>query len=290
MLELFDSHCHLTDAGYSNPEETIRRAHENGVRLILTVGLDRLDCQAVVKLAEANDGVYAGIGIHPHEADKFRAGPGSRQQAQASGVLPASSSSESEAVSREPSAVGDTEDDIEFLRRLAQNSKVKAIGETGLDFFKGYAAHDNQRVAFHAHIELARELGLPMILHIRDAYPEALAILKEHGYHEGVMHCYSGDRAFALEAVQLGFYIAFSGSLTYSQHKLPDAARAVPLGRLLVETDAPFLTPAPYRGKMRNEPALVRFTLQELARLRNLPAEEMARITTENAKRVFRIV
>lgn len=250
---LFDTHCHLTDRSYPDPGAIIRQAHEHEVTLLLTVGLDRPDSEAAIRLAKQNSGVYAGIGIHPHAADRF------------------------------------CEEDIACLRKLAQHPKVKAIGETGLDYYRNYARHENQQRSFRAHIELARELNLPLILHIRDAYPEALAILKEHGYFCGVLHCYSGDRVFAEEAAALGFFIAFSGSLTYSRQRLPEVARAVPLDQLLIETDAPFLTPVPYRGKMRNEPALVRFVAMELARLRNRPFQELARITLENGKRLFRI-
>jgi len=220
---------------------------------MLTVGLDRRDCQAVLKLAETDEHLYAGIGIHPHEADRFRT------------------------------------DDIAFLRDLAKHPKVKAIGETGLDLFRNYALPENQLAAFRAHIALARELNLPLILHIRDAYPDALKVLQEFGYYHGVMHCYSGDRVFALEAVRLGFYVSFSGSLTYSNARLPDAARALPLERVMVETDAPYLTPVPLRGKFPNEPALVRHTLAALARIRNLSPAEMARITTGNGMRLFGI-
>jgi TatD DNase family protein len=252
-MPLFDTHCHLTDKVFGNAAEAIQRARDAGVELMVTVGLDREDCGKAVELAEGNDGVYASIGIHPHEADRFQ------------------------------------DSDIDRLREMAKHPKVRAIGETGLDFFRNYADHDNQRRAFHAHIELARDLNMPMVLHIRDAYPEAMAILKEHGYFHGVMHCYSGDGAFALAAVQLGYYVAFSGSLTYGGARLPDVARALPIERILIETDAPYLTPVPYRGKMKNEPALVKHTLAKLAQTRNLPLDEAARITTANGKRVFGI-
>jgi TatD DNase family protein len=250
---VFDSHCHLTDKAFVNPDEAIQRARDAGVELMTTVGLDRDDCPKAVELADKHNGVYAAVGIHPHEADRFQ------------------------------------DSDLDRLRELAKNPKVRAIGETGLDFFRDYAGHDNQRRAFHAQIELAKELALPLVLHIRDAYPEAMAILKEHGYYRGVLHCYSGDKAFALEAVRLGFYVAFSGSLTYGGTRLPDAARALPIERVMVETDAPYLTPVPYRGRMKNEPALVRHTLAALATILGLPLSEAARITTENGKRLFGI-
>ena len=252
-MVLFDTHCHLTDKAFANPGEAIQRARDAGVELMTTVGLDRDDCRRAVELAEKHDGVYAAVGIHPHEADRFQ------------------------------------DSDLDFLRELAKNPKVRAIGETGLDFFRNYADSANQRRSFHAHIEMAKELDLPMVLHIRDAYPEAMAVLKEHGWYQGVLHCYSGDKAFALEAVRLGFYVAFSGSLTYGGSRLPDVARDLPIERVMVETDAPYLTPVPYRGKMKNEPALVKHTLAVLARVRGIEMAEAARITTENGKRFFRV-
>jgi TatD DNase family protein len=250
---VFDTHCHLTDKAFASPDEAIQRARDAGVELIATVGLDRADCQRAVELAGEHGGVYAAVGIHPHEADRFQVS------------------------------------DLDLLRELAKNPKVRAIGETGLDFFRNYADQGNQRRAFHAHIQMAKELGLPMVLHIRDAYPEAMAVLKEHGYYRGVMHCYSGDKPFALEAVRLGFYVAFSGSLTYGGSRLPEVARALPIERILVETDAPYLTPVPYRGKMKNEPALVKHTLAVLARARGIDVADAARITTENGRRFFGI-
>jgi TatD DNase family protein len=250
---IFDTHCHLTDPGIADPEAAIQRAADSGVRYILTVGLNREDCLKAVEMAGKHEFLFAGVGIHPHEADRFQ------------------------------------DSDIDFIRELTRNPKVRGIGETGLDFFKNYARPENQCRAFHAHIELAKQLGMPMILHIRDAYPEAMAILKEHGYYCGVMHCYSGDKPFALEAIRLGFYVSFSGSLTFGGARLPDVARSLPRERIMVETDAPYLTPAPYRGKMKNEPALVRHTLAALAKTLNLPLDEAARVTTENGKRMFGI-
>lgn len=250
-MPVFDTHCHLTDKAFANPDEAIQRAEDAGVELVTTVGLDRDDCRKAVELAEKHSRVYAALGIHPHEADRFQ------------------------------------DSDIDLLRELAKSPKVRAIGETGLDFFRNYADHDNQRRSFHAHIELAKELNLPLVLHVRDAYPEAMAILKEHDYYQGVMHCFSGDKSFALEAVRLGFYVAFSGSLTYGGSRLPEVVRALPIERLLVETDAPYLTPAPYRGKMKNEPALVKHTLRALARARDITPDEAARVTTENGQRLF---
>jgi TatD DNase family protein len=250
-MPVFDTHCHLTDKAFANPDEAIQRAKDAGVEMMTTVGLDRDDCRKAVELAEKHSRVYAAVGIHPHEADRFQ------------------------------------DSDIDLLRELAKSPKVRAIGETGLDFFRNYADHDNQRRSFHAHIELAKELNLPLVLHVRDAYPEAMAILKEHDYYQGVMHCFSGDKSFALEAVRLGFYVAFSGSLTYGGSRLPEVVRALPIERLLVETDAPYLTPAPYRGKMKNEPALVKHTLRALARARDITPDEAARVTTENGQRLF---
>ncbi len=251
---IFDSHCHLTDRAYSSDlEEVIKRAKDAGVKYLLTVGLNRQDSVKSLKLCHQFESIYCSLGVHPHDADKF------------------------------------TEADLKEFNNLSQDSKVKAIGETGLDFFRNYSKPENQERAFRAQIDLARELNLPLVIHIRDAYPQALKILKEKKYFRGVLHCYSGDEAFAKEAISLGFYISISGSITYDSKKLKSVVKQIPKERLLVETDAPYLAPIPYRGK-RNEPAFIRFTLQTIAQILNQDYALLAQITTENAKRCFEII
>lgn len=252
-MVLFDSHCHLTDRAYlSNLDEIIKRATDSNVSYLLTAGLDINDSLASIKIAEKYPNVYCSVGFHPHDADKFQ------------------------------------ESDIDKLQKLTTNQKVKAIGETGLDYFKNYSQRTNQEKAFHSQIELAKQLNLPMIIHIRDAYPEAKKILEAHNYFNGVLHCYSGDEQFAFWAIEKGFYISFSGSITYNNPKLKEIARILPKESILIETDAPYLAPVPMRGK-RNEPSYVKYVAQTIAQIRKIPSEHLAEITTKNTKALFRI-
>jgi len=173
---------------------------------------------------------------------------------------------------------------------LCIEPQVKAIGETGLDFFRTFSTKANQETAFRAQIELAKMMNLPLVIHIRDAGHRAKGILEEHGYFQGVLHCFSGDRKLAEWAVARGFYLSFSGSLTYGDGRLADVAKAVPPDRLMIETDAPALVPAAERDKTkRNEPALLRLTLVHLAALLGLTPAEVATLTKENARRCYRI-
>jgi len=165
---------------------------------------------------------------------------------------------------------------------------VKAIGEIGLDFFRSISSRANQETAFHAQIDLARMLDLPMAIHIRDAATKARPILEEHGYYAGVLHCFSSDRKLAEWAVEKGFYVSFSGNITYGDEKMPDVIRMIPRDKLMVETDAPFLAPVPHRGE-RNEPAFVRVTAEALAKVLGMDPREAAELTTANALRCYRI-
>ncbi|MBS4015583.1 MAG: TatD family hydrolase [Candidatus Latescibacteria bacterium] len=252
-MALFDSHCHLTDRAYlASLDEVVQRAQDNEVKYLLTAGLNIDDSLAAIKIADKYPGVYCSVGIHPHDAK------------------------------------GMHNDDMDKLEQMSANPKVQAIGETGLDYFRNYSDRESQEIAFHNQINLAQKLGLPMIIHIRAAYPEAKAILLEHKYYTGVLHCYSGDELFAQWAVAQGFYISFSGSITYDNPQLKQIAKKIPEDRILIETDAPYLPPVPMRGK-RNEPAYVKYTAQTVAQLRNCPFEHLAHITTRNTKTLFRI-
>lgn len=250
---LFDSHCHLTDRAYlTSLDEVVKRAQGNDVKYLLTAGLNIDDSLASVKIASKYPDVYCSVGIHPHDAKSMRDG------------------------------------DMDKLEQMSVNPKVKAIGETGLDFYRNYSDRDSQEKAFHNQIDLAQKLDMPMIIHIRSAYPESKTILLEHKYFAGVLHCYSGDPAFAQWALDQGFYISFSGSITYNNPELKEIAKKVPDARILIETDAPYLAPVPMRGK-RNEPAYVKYTAQTLAQIRNCRFEHLAQITTINTKTLFRI-
>lgn len=252
---IFDSHCHLTDRQFADDlSAVLKRAHQAGVREILTVSMNVPDSRENVALTRRYSNTYCAVGIHPHEADSFRS------------------------------------IDIQTLKDMCIEPKVKAIGETGLDFFRGFSTRANQETAFRAQIELAKMLALPMVIHIRDAGQPARSILEEHAYFNGILHCFSEGRKFAEWAVERGFYISFSGSLTYADKHLIEVAKLIPKDKILIETDAPYLTPEPERTPgRRNEPAFIRFTLQFLTNILGLTPQELARLTRNNAHRCLQI-
>lgn len=252
---IFDSHCHLTDNQFvSDLGEVLRRARQAGVKEILTVSTNVPDSQEAIELCRREEGLYCTVGIHPHESDSFRS------------------------------------IDIQNLKEMCIEPQVKAIGETGLDFFRNFSTRANQETAFRAQIELARMLNLPLVIHIRDAVQTAKTVLEEHSYFNGVIHCFSHGKGFAEWAIEKGFYISFSGSLTYGEKKLFEVARAIPQDRILVETDAPYLVPEPERGPgKRNEPALIRLTVKALGEVLGLTPGEVARLTRNNTRRCFQI-
>lgn len=252
---LVDTHAHLDSGQFrADLDAVLERAAAAGVGAILTVGCDLESSRASVELAERCPQVWASVGIHPHDA---------------AGVDQAA---------------------LDELRCLATHPRVVAIGETGLDFFRDRAPRDAQRTAFRAQIRLARELGKPLIIHDRDAHAEVLAILREEeaGTVGGVMHCFSGDLELARACIELGFLISFAGPLTYPNSALPAVAEALPVDVMLVETDCPYLPPQPWRGK-RCEPAQVRATAEALAKIKGLTLDDVARVTTLNAHRLFGI-
>ena len=252
-LKLFDSHCHLTDGKFAaDLAIVLKTAHSAGVRWLMTVGQSVPDSKQVVALSRNREGVYCAVGVHPHESDQFRSW------------------------------------DVQALKDMCIEPKVKAIGEIGLDFFRGISSRGNQETAFHAQVELARMLDMPMIIHIRDAASRARSIVDEHRHYSGVLHCFSADRKLAEWAVEKGLFISFSGNITYGEEHLGEIIKAIPRDRLMVETDAPSLAPVPERGQ-RNEPALVRRIVDKLALTLGISVTEAADLTRENARRCFRI-
>lgn len=255
LTSLVDTHAHLDSGQFrADVDAVVTRALDAGVGTILTVGCDLPSSLASCELVERFDNVWASVGIHPHDAA--------------------------------------TVDDrvLAELRTLAARPKVVAIGEVGLDFYRDRSPREAQRQAFRAQIRLARELGKPLIVHDREAHAEVLAILREEGASAvgGVMHCFSGDLALARDCVSLGFLISFAGPLTYPNSTLRAVAAGLPTDVMLVETDCPYLAPQPWRGK-RCEPAMVRATAEELARIKGLTFADIARITSLNAFRLFGI-
>jgi TatD DNase family protein len=253
---LIDTHAHLDSGQFRDDvDNVIVRAGENGVGTILTVGCDLSSSHASVELAAHYANVWASVGIHPHDASTVDATT------------------------------------LTELKELASRDKVVAIGEIGLDFYRYRSPRDVQRQAMRAQIHMARELGKPLIVHDRDAHAEVLAILREEGASEvgGVMHCYSGDLDLARDCIAMGFFISFAGPLTYPANTaLREVALGLPIDVMLIETDCPYLSPQPWRGR-RCEPAFVRATAEELARIKGLTLDDVARITSLNAFRLFGI-
>jgi TatD DNase family protein len=227
------------------------RAHEAGVETLITIGSDLKNSAEALAIAERHDHVYCSVGIHPHDARDF------------------------------------TPDALKQLKEWTEHEKVVAIGETGLDYHYDHSPRDVQREVFKQHLALAVEKKLPAIIHSREADEDTLRILLESGISRGVMHCFSGDMQMAEAAMEMGLYISIAGPVTFKKaDALKEVARSVPDDYLLVETDAPYLAPVPKRGK-RNEPAYILHTAGEIARLRGITLEDVARITTLNAQRLF---
>lgn len=251
---LVDSHCHLDFPDFDGKMAEVREEmRANGVTHALCISVNLGDFPKVLNLAETHDNFFATVGVHPdHE--------------EGSGVDPAR------------------------LVELAQHPRVLAIGETGLDYYRLSGDLEWQRERFRAHIRAARNCGKPLVIHTREAAADTLRIMREEGAEEvgGVMHCFTETLEVAQAAVELGFHISFSGIVTFKNvGALKEVARKVPLDRLLVETDSPYLAPVPHRGKT-NRPALVRHVAEEVARLREMPLEALAAATTDNFFRLFK--
>lgn len=257
-VTLIDSHCHLDEARFAaDRDAVVERARAAGVARMITIGAsDEMEANVdAVQLAQRFDDVFATVGVHPHAARI---------------VSPA------------------VMDEVE---KLAGSPKVVAIGETGLDYYYDNSPRAVQGDAFRQFIQLARRLRLPLVIHLRDAYDDAIAIMREEHAAEigGVIHCFSGDRTVARHFLDLGFDLSFSGIVTFKNaDELRAVARMVPADRFMVETDAPFLTPVPHRGK-RNEPAFVVFTAAAIAEVRQQSVEDVATETRANTERRFRL-
>ena len=248
-----DSHAHLEMAAFdADRDAVLERAAGAGLEAIITVGTTLADCEKAVELARLHRTVFAAVGIHPHEVK----------------------------------GIGDGTYDA--LRLLARRDKVVAIGEIGLDFFYEHAPRDLQLRRFREQLDIAERLDLPVIIHDRDAHEETLALLRpRQGRLRGVLHCFSGDDAMARECLGMGLYLSVAGPVTYrTADRLREVVRGIPLDRLLVETDAPYLAPQPHRGK-RNEPAYVVETVRCLAQLKGITPAEMERLTVANTRRLF---
>ncbi len=254
--ELIDSHCHLDmDAFADDLDAVIDRARDVGVGRIITIGIDMASSRRAVQLAEDHAGIYATVGIHPHDAARADQG------------------------------------DFSELAALATSPKVVAYGEIGLDYAKRYSPEEDQLRVFARQLDLARELDLPVIIHDRDAHEATMRLLREAMPFAagGVMHCFSGDVDLALRVLDMGLHISIPGIVTFKNAAaLQEVVRRIPMERIILETDGPFLAPVPFRGK-RNEPAYLVYTAARVAELKEMPLEEVARLATKNTVALFRL-
>ena len=252
---LFDTHAHMDDAAFdSDREELLLSLPQQGIGLLMNPGCSLASSRNTVKLAKEYDYIYAAVGSHPDVADEVN------------------------------------EEVLNEYRRLcAENPKVKAIGEIGLDYHYEDIPREIQLKAFRAQMALARELGLPVIVHERDAHEDGMKVVEELPEVTGVFHCYSGSTEMAKWLVNRGWYIGFTGVLTFKNaRKALEVAAAIPLDRIVLETDCPYMSPEPFRGR-RNDPGKLYRMAEKLAELRGLSLEEVHAITTENGKRLYRI-
>jgi TatD DNase family protein len=254
---LFDTHAHLNAEEYKDDlDEVISRAQDAGVTNMVVVGFDRPTIERAMELVAGYDFLYASVGWHPVDA------------------------------------IDMTEEDLIWIEELASHPKVVALGEMGLDYHWDKSPKDIQKEVFRKQIRLAKKVKLPIIIHNREATADILEILKEENAEEvgGIMHCFSGSPEVARECVNMNFYISLGGPVTFKNAKKPkDVAAEVPLDKLLIETDCPYLTPHPFRGK-RNEPGYVKLVAEQIAEIKGLSYEEVAAATTKNAKKFFGIV
>lgn len=253
---LFDTHVHLNAEQFSEDlNEVIDRARMEGVQYMVVVGFDRPTIIKAMELIEEYDFIYASIGWHPVDAIDMR------------------------------------DEDLDWIEELAKHPKVVAIGEMGLDYYWDKSPKDVQQEVFRKQIQLAKKVELPIVIHNREATADIVTILKEENAAEvgGIMHCFSGSVEVAKECVDMNFYISLGGPVTFKNAKKPkEVAQEIPLNKLLIETDCPYLAPHPYRGK-RNEPSYVKLVAEQIAELKGLSFEEVSQVTTENAKILFGI-
>ncbi|MFA6697857.1 MAG: TatD family hydrolase [Eubacteriales bacterium] len=252
----FDSHAHLDDERFDEDrDEVIRGLPDKGIAYVLNAGADMDSSQKSIDLAKSYDFIYAAVGVHPHDAD----------------------------------SLADTQ--LKALEQMAKEEKVKAIGEIGLDYHYDFSPREQQKEAFALQLDLAFRLNLPVIIHNREAHKDTLDILRAHRsiLKGGVMHSYSGSWEMAKELMDLGFYISLAGIVTFKNAKKPvELAEKLPMDRLLIETDCPYLTPHPFRGK-RNDPGFVRLVAEKIGQLRGMDTDLVAQITKNNACSLFRI-
>jgi len=254
-IELFDTHVHLNSKMYeADLDEVIHRAVEAGVTRMAVIGFDEPSNARALELAEQYESIYAVVGIHPSDAKSA------------------------------------TDDSWPLLRQQLTHPKVVALGECGFDYYHDTSFNDIQRDVFKKQLEIAKEMDMPIVVHMRDSTHDTYEMLNDEGRGlSGVVHCYSGDVLMMQKFLDLGFYIGLDGPVTFKNaHNVHEIAKVVPIDRLVIETDGPYLTPTPNRGK-RNEPAYVSYVAEKIAELKGMTYEEVCRITTENGLKMYRL-
>ena len=254
-MHLFDTHAHILDDQFKEDlDQVIRNIYDN-MALVVNIGCNLEDCPRTVALAEQYDKVYAAVGLHPEDVKTY------------------------------------TPEGWDMICRLAEHPKVVGIGETGLDYYWDTSTKDAQKVLFEQHIDLAKQLHKPLVIHDREAHGDTLEILKRTNAKEvgGILHAFSGSVEMAMEVIKLGFYIGLGGPVTFKNaRKAVEVAQSIPLEYLVIETDGPYMAPVPFRGK-RNEPMLVQHTAAKIAELRGISVEELIEATYQNGKRIYGI-
>lgn len=250
----FDSHAHYDDERFDEDrEQLIESLKSKGVDYIVNAAADMKSCFTSLELAHQYDFIFSSVGVHPHDVKDL------------------------------------TEKDIETMEKLAEDPKVVAVGEIGLDYYYDNSPREDQRQWFKRQLEMAKKLDLPVIIHSREASEETYDIIMASGVKEGVIHCFSGSLELAREYVKRGFYIGVGGSLTFKNaKKTVRVVEGIDLNHILIETDCPYLTPVPHRGE-RNDSSYLQFVIAKIAEIKGVSVEEVARISSENAKRLFRI-
>ncbi|MGL4797968.1 MAG: TatD family hydrolase [Cellulosilyticaceae bacterium] len=250
----FDSHAHYNDEAFDEDRDILLASlKDKGVDWVVNAGADMESSDASIKLAEQYDFIYASVGVHPHDVKDM------------------------------------TEEDLVKLKEWAAHPKVKAIGEIGLDFYYNHSEEEQQVFWFQKQLKLAKELEMPVIIHSRDASQQTFDMIQASGIKEGVIHCFSGSKELAKEYVKRGFYIGIGGALTFKNaKKTVEVVESIPVEAILIETDCPYLTPVPHRGK-RNDSTYLLHVVEKIAEIKGVSVQEIADISSENAKKLFRI-
>lgn len=253
---MIDSHCHIDFKDFNkNRDEIIKNACDAGIHTLINIGADIESSERSVQLADKHDMIYATVGIHPHDAKSL-------DQAT-----------------------------CDSLKELTKHKKVVGIGEIGLDYYRDLSPRNIQKEAFRKQLELAVELNLPVVIHTRESFDDTLEIIKNYSSDlpGGVFHCFPGTTDDALEIISLGFVISVGGVITFNKAKMAEVAAEVPIDKIILETDAPYLTPVPYRGQ-QNQPAYVRYVYEKMAQLKEMPFNELVKIVDRNCQKLFRLV